>query len=181
VRVQPFLNGRAMIQSATLTIDRHNAVGRKVTLAIPNSERYPGTGAYTLTDSLRGSLDFHDGLWQGWEGDDLEAVIDLGRPTAIRELELSTLQAMRSWILLPKRVTMWLSTDGDAWRPVADQTHEISQRRDDPLIHRFRQALPSGTHARYVKVRASNAGPLPPWHPGAGGKAWIFADEIAVR
>jgi len=24
-------------------------------------------------------------------------------------------------------------------------------------------------------------GKLPPWHPGSGGDAWFFADEIVVR
>jgi hypothetical protein len=126
-------------------------------------------------------MDFHDGLWQGWEGDDMEAVIDLGRPTPVREVELSTLQAMRSWILLPRRILMWLSDDGAAWRPVADLVHDISPRREDAFTHRFSQALPAGTTTRYVRVRAINAGPLPDWHPGAGGKAWVFADEISVR
>jgi hexosaminidase len=181
VRVQPFLKGKPMIQSAALTIERHLAVGRTVTLTIPNSPKYPGTGAFTLTDSLHGSMDFHDSLWQGWEGDDMEAVVDLGKLTPIREVELTTLQVMRSWILLPRRVLIWLSDDGAAWRPVADLTHDVPHERDGSFPHRFSQSLPAGTRARYVKVRAVNAGPLPAWHPGAGGKAWVFADEVSVR
>jgi hypothetical protein len=35
--------------------------------------------------------------------------------------------------------------------------------------------------ARYVRVRAKNVGVCPAWHPGAGGKAWIFVDEIIVE
>ena len=35
--------------------------------------------------------------------------------------------------------------------------------------------------ARYVKVRAYKYGAVPPWHPGAGGQAWIFVDEIIVE
>jgi len=34
--------------------------------------------------------------------------------------------------------------------------------------------------ARYVRVRATNVGTCPTWHPGAGGKAWVFADEIVI-
>ncbi len=179
--MQAFLNGKPTLTTATLTIDRHRAVGGRVTLAIPNSARYPGTGSFTLIDGLRGSIDFHDGLWQGWEGEDLEAVVDLGKPTAIGEIEMSALQVTRSWILLPRRVMMWLSDDGTSWRAVADLGHDVPAEREEPVIHRFRQALPTGASARYVKLRAINAGPLPAWHPGAGGKAWIFADELVVR
>ncbi len=44
VKVRPFLGGGGMLQSATLTIDRHLAVGRPVALAAPNSPRYPAPG-----------------------------------------------------------------------------------------------------------------------------------------
>jgi hypothetical protein len=32
-----------------------------------------------------------------------------------------------------------------------------------------------------VKIIARNYGPIPNWHPGAGGKAWTFADEIIIE
>jgi hypothetical protein len=32
-----------------------------------------------------------------------------------------------------------------------------------------------------VKIHAMNRGVCPPWHLGAGGKAWLFADEIVVE
>jgi len=181
VKVRPFLGGAAMLQSATLTVDRHLAVGKAVAFTVANSPQYPGTGAFTLTDSLRGTADFHDGTWQGWEGEDLEAVVDLGAVAAVREVEVGALQAMRSWILLPKRVVLWLSDDATSWREVAGLAHDIAPQREDAFVRRFRQTLPAGTRARYVKVRAENAGPLPAWHPGAGAKAWVFVDEIAVR
>ena len=181
VTVRPFLAGLPMLQSATLTIDRHLAVGTPVALTVPHSPKYPGTGAFALVDGLRGSVDFHDGTWHGWEGESMEAVVDLGAATAIREIDVGALQAMRSWILLPRRVTIWVSGDAASWREVASLSHDISPEREDPLVHRFRRALPPGSRARYVKVRAENAGPLPAWHPGAGGKAWVFVDEIAIR
>jgi hypothetical protein len=35
--------------------------------------------------------------------------------------------------------------------------------------------------ARYVRIRAVNFGKIPAWHPGSGGDAWIFMDEIVIR
>ena len=34
--------------------------------------------------------------------------------------------------------------------------------------------------ARYIRIRAVNFGKIPAWHPGSGGDAWIFVDEIIV-
>ena len=34
---------------------------------------------------------------------------------------------------------------------------------------------------RYIKVKAESIKKCPEWHPGAGGKAWLFIDEIVVE
>ena len=34
--------------------------------------------------------------------------------------------------------------------------------------------------ARFVRVKATNLGVIPTWHPGAGFEAFIFVDEIFV-
>jgi hexosaminidase len=48
-------------------------------------------------------------------------------------------------------------------------------------LHAFRATLPPSTQARFMRVRAANPGPLPAWHPGAGGKAWVFLDEVVIK
>jgi len=48
------------------------------------------------------------------------------------------------------------------------------------FIKPFSQNL-SDLPARYVKVKAKNVGTCPTWHPGAGGKAWIFVDELVIN
>ena len=35
--------------------------------------------------------------------------------------------------------------------------------------------------ARYVRLAAHGIGACPPGHTGAGGKAWLFIDEIVVQ
>jgi hexosaminidase len=150
-------------------------------LATPNSNQYPGTGTTTLTDGLLGSTNHHDGLWQGWIGSDLEAVIDLGEKRPVRSIGASFLQATGSWILLPKSVAIDLSDDGVRWRPAAELMHDVSADRDAPLRQIFEHELGSGSEARFVRIVARNPGALPAWHPGAGRPSWIFADEIIVR
>jgi hypothetical protein len=34
---------------------------------------------------------------------------------------------------------------------------------------------------RYVRVYAKNMAVCPDWHNGAGGKAWLFVDEIIIN
>ena len=50
----------------------------------------------------------------------------------------------------------------------------------DSKTRDYTQTIPP-VHGRYVRVHAYNLGKIPSWHPGAGGDAYIFVDEILVN
>ena len=181
IRVEAFFRGEPLGDRRTIAIRPSLARGRPYALTTTPSPRYLGTGPRTLTDGAFGSLDFRDGLWQGWNGPDMEAVVDLGSSQPVAAVEGSFQQTMRSWILLPRDFTVWLSDDGATWREAGTATHDQPAEREDPFLYRLTVTAPAGTRARWVKVRARAFGALPGWHPGAGGPAWIFCDEIIVR
>jgi len=56
----------------------------------------------------------------------------------------------------------------------------VNENYDDEEIKNFKKNL-DGIEARFIKVFAKNMGTCPPWHIGAGGKAWVFIDEITVE
>jgi hypothetical protein len=33
----------------------------------------------------------------------------------------------------------------------------------------------------YIRIHAKNIAVCPEWHKGAGGKAWLFVDEIMIN
>jgi hexosaminidase len=181
VTLQPFIANDPLPITRTFTLVHHLARGKRASLTSANSRQYPGTGPFTLTDGLLGSTDHHDGLWQGWIGRDLEAVVDLDSLTTIRSIGASFLQAVQSWILLPAAVSVSLSEDGVRWTAAAESSHDIPAEREEPFRHTFEMPVPGGARARYVKVVARQYGTLPEWHAGAGRPAWTFADEIIVR
>jgi hexosaminidase len=163
-----------------VTMVSHLGRDRPVVLANPAEARYPGTGAYTLTDGARGS-DFHDGLWNGWLGTDLDVRIDLGGVTNLRSVALSLLEDVRSWILYPSSVQVQLSDDGTNWRDAGTTTLSVPTLPEGRSQRVVTIKLAEDASARWVRVVAKNAGVLPPWHPGAGEKSWVFADEVIVR
>ena len=181
VTLQAFVQPGPMPARLRLVLVTHLAAGRSVALATPPDPRYAGTGPRTLTDGAFASTDLHDGLWQGWQGPDLDAVIDLGERRALSAVEGSFLQDTRSWVLLPRGIRVWLSDDDSTWSEAGTATHEEPAQRMDPFRYALRVSLPAGATARYVRVLAANSGTLPAWHPGAGHPSWIFADELVVR
>jgi len=158
---------------------RHRAVGKTVTLTHAPDPQYPGNGAAGLVDGILGSEDFGDRTWLGYQGVDFEAVVDLGDWTEIGRLACSFLQDQRSWIFLPKEVELAVSADGAAFEVVARREHPMTA---DPASEaRQDEARFPARTVRFVRVRATNAGVCPSWHPGAGGATWIFVDELVVE
>jgi len=170
----------AIGEPRTVTVINHLARNRSITFATPTDPRYPGTGAYTLTDGARGTV-FGDGLWNGWQGPDLVATIDLGTARSLHDVSISVLEEVRSWILYPSSVIVQLSDDGSQWHDGGIVSLNVPTRSDGRSRRLVTVTLPAGSTARWVRVVASNPGRLPAWHPGAGSPSWIFSDEIVVN
>jgi hexosaminidase len=85
-----------------------------------------------------------------------------------------------SWIWLPTRVEFELSLDGVNFSKAAVSAHDVSDRDTRVSVKDISSTFPR-RDARFVRVRAYGYGAVPSWHPGAGGKAWIFIDEIIVE
>jgi predicted alpha-1,2-mannosidase len=153
---------------------------RRITLKTKYSPQYTAGGDNALIDFERGSDDFRTGAWQGYEGVDIEAIIDLGDRQDIHSLSAGFLQDEKSWIFFPLEVSFFISDDGKNFRDAAILKNDIPDNREGSVTKNFSINL-TGTHARFVKMLAKNRGICPPWHPGAGSKAWIFADEIIIE
>jgi hexosaminidase len=180
VKARAFKAGNPYGETAERRFAKHVALGKKVDLIKPYSQKYTGGGEFALTNGMRGTLNFRDGLWQAFEQDDLEAIIDLEKLTLIQRITVGFLQNSGSWIFFPTGVEYAVSDDGKAFQTLAALTPDISPKQQDAIIKDFAFEL-RHVSARYVRVRAKNVGICPVWHPGAGGKAWIFVDEIMIE
>ena len=159
----------------------HMAVGGSISLTYPYAEKYPGGGPDGLINRIRATTWYNDGHWQGFEGTDFEAVIDMGRTRSVRRVTAGFLQNHGPWIFLPTRVEIALSENGsDYSEPVELPGYSPEDRYQMDMVKDFVAYFPS-LPARYVRVRATSLGTCPDWHQGAGGKCWLFADEIMVE
>lgn len=145
------------------------------------NNQYTGGGALALIDGLHGNTDFRTGQWQGWWGEDMVIEIDLGEVRSIQEAGGAFLQDVRSWIWMPSAVEISVSKNGKSFTPAAMITHSIKNDQYDSKETAALSATFTPVNARYVRIRAVNFGPVPDWHPGKGGKTWIFCNEVWVR
>lgn len=180
IRAQAFRNGEPYGEPIEKLFTFHLATGKSIRLKYDYSPKYPGGGKLGLTDGITGSINFRDGFWQGFEQDDLDAVIDLGKVMPLKEISATFLQNAGSWIFMPDFVEYTISLDGENFQSSITIKNETPTDHPDAMIKAFTAKF-TDAKARYIKVLAKNISVCPPAHPGAGGKAWIFVDEIVVR
>ncbi len=146
----------------------------------PFAEKYTGGGAMALTDGRVGTTNYQTGEWQGFEGTDMDVVIDLTEEKKIHEVSAGFLQDTGVWIFLPDYVEYYISQDGKDFKKVAEVKNDADPQKQSLLVKRFIAKL-NVAETRYLRVVARNIGVCPPWHVGAGGKAWLFIDEVTIK
>lgn len=151
-----------------------------ITVHSKATPQYTANGKLALIDGIKGDINWRKGEWQGYQGQNFEAVIDLKSPQQIRTLSSTYLQDSKAWILMPKKVEYYASMNGKDFILLKTADHGVDPKDEKVQIRDFEtEILP--TEARYIKVKAYYYGKLPEWHQGAGGEAYIFIDEISVK
>jgi hypothetical protein len=152
---------------------------RTIKLGTKYANQYSAGGDGALIDFIRGTKDFRTGAWQGYEGVDIDATIDLGTIQMIHKLEIGFLQNNNAWVFMPEMVDFYVSMNGKDFQKTGTVKNEVSPKEPGTILKNFTVEL--STKARYVRVVAINRGVCPDWHKGVGNKAWIFADEIVIE
>jgi len=147
-----------------------------VSLQNPPSGNYAKGGGFTLVDGIKGDKAKFGQHWLGFSGVDLNATIDLGQKQKINQLSLGLLNSPSSWIYFPKKVTFQVSEDMIQFETVGTFTYEEILKANGQVDIKCHHK-----NIQFVKVTAENFGIIPDGQPGAGNKAWLFADEITVE
>lgn len=144
------------------------------------SKQYSGGGDQALINGIYGSTNWRTGDWQGYPGQNFEAIIDLKQPTTIKQISSDYLQDSRAWIVYPKKVEYFVSDNGSDFTKVATEDITVNIFDYDIATKKVISNI-TPTQARYVKVKAYYYGKFPAGHQGVGGSAYIFIDEIEVH
>ena len=158
----------------------YNKAKYSIKLKTIYSPKYTGGGNYALVDGVFGSTNFNDGRWQGYHGSDINIIIDLGEVKRIKNITARFLHNINAYIFLPKDVEFSVSNDGDNFVMMNKLINDTPQNDNNLFIKTF-EYKPENISGRFIHFKAANIGTCPPWHPGAGDKAWLFADEITVE
>ncbi len=155
------------------------AVGSGITLENPPNKKYKGESDYALINGMGGTINYQDESWQGFEAEDLVAIIDLGSAKAINSVEVRFLQSQVFWIFLPYHIQIEHSIDGNNFELIYEDYPSNDFSFEQKIISYKANLDP--LKSRFIRVKGYNIDECPDYHPGAGGPSWIFSDEIIIN
>lgn len=163
------------------------ATGKPVHL-LTDPKKYAEEDPQTLTDGAFGSASFYAN-WLGFEGNHLEAVVDLGEEKEITQLSTAFLQVTNHLVFFPLEVRFYGSMDGEEFALIGTIKNASPLTKESKVndIQYFTYPHPETKapllpiRTRFIKIVGQNMLKAPVWHHGAGLPAWIFMDELEVR
>jgi hexosaminidase len=175
VAIRPTGNSRIFSEK----IDFNKATAKPVTLRVAPSRGYDFNGGPELTDGLSGNDNYKTGRWLGFQGKDVDAVIDLKEPTEFSRVAFNTNVVKGDWIMGAAGITVKVSDDGQTFKEVAAKTIPSLGKDDKDGLYP-QEITFTPVKARYVEV-IIKSDKLPAWHGGAGNPAFLFVDEINIQ
>ncbi|WP_298064341.1 glycoside hydrolase family 20 protein [uncultured Rikenella sp.] len=171
-------NGNSRVFTEEIAFNK--ASMKPIAMLQPINKQYEYAGAGTLVDGLKGNGNYKTGRWIAFWQNDMEAVIDLLRPTEVSRAQIETCVVKGDWVFDARYLGVSVSDDGETFRPVAEADYPVMTAADRDGVYEHALTFEPVT-ARYVKVVVRPEHGMPAWHPGAGSPAFVFIDEISLN
>jgi len=180
LKVKAFLPGWISSESVSKTFYKTGFLADSAQLVLQPSPSYKAEGGLTLIDGKKGTLNFRDGSWLGYQENDMQAYLYFDKPAALSSVSFSTIVDIGSYIMPAYELEVWGGLN----------------KSDLKLLKKIRPPQPSeqvpiymaGFDCRFpkqqvavLKVVAKPVPKLPSWHPGKGTRGWVFIDEIFMN
>jgi hypothetical protein len=156
------------------------AKGKPVTL-LTQPKKYAGEDPQVLTDRSLGGNSFYAN-WLGFEGNDLEAVIDLGQTEQVSFVHTAFLKVTNHVVFFPDWVEVSYSNDNKNFQVIDRKKTAFPLKRGDKVNDiEYYDFQFDPIQARYIKLHAQSMKLAPEWHHAAGLPSWIFCDEVIIN
>lgn len=179
IKAAAFRNG-TMSRVSSLATVFNKATACPVTLLQQPEHNYTYDGASMLTDGQTGEYGFNNGRWMGFCGNNLEAVVDMGKATDISSVSFNTCVEKGAWVFDARGIEVGVSLDGKTFTTVASKDIPALTEQSPDKVYTHNVDFKT-IKARYVKLTAKTERSLPEWHAGKGKPAYLFVDEISVE
>lgn len=152
---------------------------RKITVLSKYSPQYTAGGDDALIDQKRGSNNWKLGCWQGYWGENVEVIIDLGQEQEVNQIAGNFIQDEKAWIFMPTKVEYYISNNNIEYHLFETVVNKVDEREENVVTQLYSTTKPVKT--RFIKMIAFNRMTNPSWHLSPGERSWLFTDEIEIK
>ncbi len=170
---------KKLIAKTFKNVPVHSAIGTDVNYTNKYSYKYTAAGKDALVDGKQATLSFKDKNWQGFEKDDIEVTIDLGKQKKISKVDLNFLNNRDAGIYFPQNIKISHSKNGKTFRTVGLIKNTKAPLNTTATSKTF-TIKAKDIKTRYIKITAKNIAIIPKGYKYAGTEAWLFIDEVMV-
>ncbi|MCU0384604.1 MAG: chitobiase/beta-hexosaminidase C-terminal domain-containing protein [Flavihumibacter sp.] len=177
VKAKAFKKG--WISSATVSRQFFGSGGKpdSIRLLTTPDPSYKGSGAQTLIDEVKGDGNFRSGKWLGYKDRDLEVQVEFKESRNLRNLSVSTLVGVGSYIMPPKEIQVW-GTEQDGKLQLLAKEIPRQHNMDTVQYEKIYSVNLPEKKYKQLKIIVKHLPALPSWHPGKGSPGWVFVDEL---
>ncbi len=136
-----------------------------------------------LFDGVHGKTNNFERYWLGFSGNDFSVTVETVKPIHLEKVSVGFGHVPETWVFLPSQMTVETSSDNINFSAPKQAVIPF-----DPKNEKAEKPLPvdlsvdiNQENVRFVRIKATNIGMLPPWHPVKGLKAWLMVDEIQLE
>lgn len=141
---------------------------------------YAGSGAITLNDKQRGGAEQGNGKWLGYNKDPIEALLIYKTPVPVSQVSVGILSNVNGYIFPPSSIEIYGGQDAKHLKLLKKIVPPVGKKDDPSMSMDVKCDFPSVT-VSCLKVVLKGLEKIPDWHPGKGGRGWVFADEVMVN
>lgn len=175
-----FEDGKLVRKSTQINYVKHLGIGQDIKFLKKPSWRYGAETGAGLLDGIRGTDNFRDGKWSGFQGKDIMAEIDFKEATDVKQISFSYINEPGAWILPPKSVSIYTRVKDGNYQLILEQ--DLSDLLQKPNHKKGDIALAfEGNQIVAIKIVIENYKTLPANHDYAGEECWLFVDELVIE
>jgi hexosaminidase len=176
VKAALFIDGKPVGKIMSKEFIVSFASGRKVDYNRKPHENYIKNGSFSIVNGILESQSLQQKKCLAWYNDHPNITIDLGEIKTVKKVTLYVLQDGRNFIVKPKAVTVFCSTD-DSKFDMLGKTKLAYYGEDFVKV----EVTFDPVATRYVKLRADNPGKTTSGTVAHNEDLWIFVDEVVIE
>ena len=180
IKAAAFFNGKKSSKVFSEKIVISKSSYKPITFLTEPYHDYAYNGAPLLVDGLYGDSNFKSGRWIGFQNNNMVVVIDLLQSTEISKADINTNVVTADWIFDAEEIIIESSDDNENFVTVISEKGDNTKADNWTKIVNHQLTFEPVT-ARYFKITMNTLDTMPEWHTGAGRKAFLFVDEIALN